>query len=107
MDDVVRRVASLEKGLEKLDGKIDKLTELVNAFGLKTSERLGGIEGRLTGIEKTLESKASSADVKLVEGKVSSIPTTWQVVGLMGALVVGTLGGVAGLAFALARYLKP
>ena len=83
------RITALEKGFEKLDGKIDKLTELLSSFALKTSERLGAIEGRLTGIEKTLDAKASTADLREVSGKISSIPTTWQTVAIIAGLLVG------------------
>lgn len=107
MDDVIRRVSALEKGQELIISKLDGIAKGITDGRIENEKRFGAIEGRLTGIERALDAKASSADVKLIEGKVSSIPTTWQVVGLMGALVVSTLGGVAGLAFALARYLKP
>jgi hypothetical protein len=108
------RVIALEKGLEKLDTKIDKLTELVNAFGLKTSERLGTIEGRLTGIEKTLDAKAARTDltpieVKLgtVDGKVSNLPTTAVMVTLVLTAVALSLGGAAGLAVTLFKLFGP
>lgn len=103
MDDIARRVAALEKGFEKMDGKIDRLTELVNSFGLKSAERLGAIEGRLTGMEAKLDSKASSAEVRELAGKVSSIPNVWQTLAIMG----GLLAGVAGLAFALTKFAEP
>lgn len=110
-----RRVATLEKGFEKLDGKIDKLTELVNSFGLKTSERLGIIEGRLTGIEKTLDTKAAKTDLipietKLgsVDGKVSNLPGTPTLITLVLSTVALCLGGTAGLAFTLFKIFgKP
>lgn len=103
MDDVIRRVGALEQNLQKIDGKIDKLTELVNSFGLKTSERLGGIEGRLTGIEKILEMKASTADLREVAGTVKMIPNIWQTLAIMAGLLVG----VSGLAFTIAKWAAP
>lgn len=93
-DRMEHRIASLEKSYEKLDGKIDKLTDLVRAFGEKSAERLATIEGRLNGIEKALDAKASTADVKELSGKVSNIPTTWQTVAIIAALLAG-IGGVS------------
>lgn len=114
MDRLEQRVTILEKGFEKLDGKIDKLTDLVNSFGLKTSERLSGIEGRLTGIEKTLDAKAGKADLTPIEAKLGDVGGTVR--GLPGlpamiTLVLSTitlcLGGAATLAWAFAKFLKP
>ncbi|MFH6781690.1 MULTISPECIES: hypothetical protein [Methylobacterium] len=109
-----QRVEALEKGMQKLEGKIDRLTELVNGFGLKTSERLGTIEGRLTGIEKTLESRAAKSDltpleakIAAVDGKIAHLPTTSAMITLMLGAVGLSLGGAAGLAFTLFRIFKP
>lgn len=107
-DDMDHRITALEKGYEKIDGKIDKLTELVNSFGLKTSERLSSIEGRLVGIERDIGTKAAKADltsieVKLgsVEGRISNLPTTAAMITLVLSAVGLSLGGAAGLAFML------
>lgn len=102
-DNTDRRLDALEKNFEKLDGKIDRLTELVRSFGEKSADRLSNIDGRLTGIEKTLDAKASTADVRELSGKVSNIPTTWQTVAIIAALLVG----IGGLSFTISRLAEP
>ncbi|MCJ2095618.1 hypothetical protein MKK67_24420 [Methylobacterium sp. J-072] len=114
VNDMERRVATLEKNFEKLDVKIDKLTELVQGLVHKTTERLGAIEGRLTGIEKTLDAKAAKSDLgplqeKLgdITGQFKNVPGIGSMITLVLATLAGSLGGAATLAYTLAKYLHP
>lgn len=95
-----QRIAALEKGLEQLDSKLDKLTERVRDASLKNIERLSGIETRLVAIERTVAAKASTADLREISGRIASIPTTWQTIAAM-------LVGIAGGAFTIAKVIHP
>ena len=127
--DMERRVQFLEKGFEKIDGKLDRLLDtLVTPSGarptfvsansssewrpdLVVSRRDSGpsktgwrpvsapFEARLERIDATLECKASAADVAEVRGMVRSLPTFVHMI----TLVFGILAG----AFAILRYGLP
>lgn len=97
--DMERRVAVLEKTFEKIDDKLNAIVKSVADSRIENERRFGTIDARLVAIEKTLESKASTADFRELSGKVSSIPNTWQTLAIMGGLLVG----VGGLAFTIAK----
>lgn len=113
-DGMERRVALLEKNFDKLDGKIDKLTELTQSLVVKSSERLGAIEGRLTGIEKALDARAMRGDLAPIQeklgdiaGQLRNVPGLGALITLVLATLAGALGGAATLAYTLAKYLHP
>jgi len=74
------RVAKLENDVKALDGK----------FGA-VMKRLDGIDGDLKSIMK---------DVARIEGRVSTMPSTWQLL----MMVVGIMGFAFALAFAILRF---
>lgn len=109
-----RRISALERGFDKLDSKIDRLTDLVQDLVGKTGDRLGTIEGRLTGIEKMLDAKAAKGDLAPIEaklgdigGQIKNLPGIASMITLVLATLAGSLGGAATLAYTLARFLKP
>ncbi len=108
--DMEQRLAALEKNYEKLDGKIDRLTNIVQDFVVKTGDRLGSIENKITAIEGDLKAKADRVDlipiekeIGIVGGRVSNLPTTAAMITMVLGAVTVSLGGVAGLAFALSK----
>lgn len=105
-DGMEQRIAALEKGFEKLDGKLDRLIESVATGRLENEKRFGAIDARLTGIEAKLDAKAARADLAPIEaklsgleGRVAGIPTTWQTIAIVAALLVG----IAGVSFSVAK----
>ena len=98
-DDLSLRVAGLERTLASISGKLDDVAALIADGRIESERRFGSVEIRLTGLEKVLEAKASTADLRELTGKVSSIPSTWQTLAIMAGLLVG----VGGLAFTIAK----
>jgi hypothetical protein len=64
----------------------------------KMQESLNRIELMLVEMRVELKSKASSADVAEIKGKMSQIPNFWQQMG------IGL--GIIGFAFAILRFIK-
>ena len=108
-DGMEQRIAALEKGFEKLDGKLDRLIEAVTAGRLENEKRFGAIDSRLTGIEAKLDTKATKTDLAPIEaklsgleGRVANIPTTWQTIAIIAAILVG----IAGVSFTVAMLTE-
>lgn len=110
MEDLNRRVAALERGQDLIIGKLDGIArgiadgrlEIVKDIAdgrLENEKRFSSVEGRLTGIETSLAAKASSADLRDLSGRVSSIPTTWQTIAIIAALLVG----ISGISFTISK----
>lgn len=88
-DPMEARVTVLEKNFEKIDGKLDKLIDGFNDFRRST-------EVKLASIEAELKLKSSASELSEVKGRVASLPTIWQLIGLVFVI----LGG----AFAIVRF---
>ncbi len=58
------------------------------------------LERRVTKLEEAV--LAIRLDIAEMKGKLSNLPTTWQLIGVNFGLAVG----VAGLVFAVARMMK-
>lgn len=69
--EIMRRVATLEKSFDRLDGKIDGIVR----------------------------------DVAEIKGKISNMPSTWQMIGVFGGLVGLLLAG-SGVLFFVIRYIE-
>jgi hypothetical protein len=91
-----KRVGRVEKILASLEPKINEILltcakkDDVQKLQLDISRmdgRISGLDGRLAG----------------VEGRFAYIPTTWQMIGLLGTLLIG----VSGLIFTASRFLHP
>ena len=84
------RVGRLEDDMKSVKASLErietKLTDVQVKLG-ETGGRIGAVDGRLAGIE----------------GRLGSIPTTWQIIGILAAL----LFGVASIVFAASRFFKP
>lgn len=95
-----QRIAALERGQELIISKLDGIAKGIADGRLENEKRFGTIESRLTGIEKGLDSKASAADLRELSGRVASIPTTWQTIAIISALLIG----IATVSFSVARF---
>ncbi|WP_375453278.1 hypothetical protein [uncultured Methylobacterium sp.] len=109
-DGMDRRVATLEKGIDKLFARLDDIQTSIAAARLDTEKRFGTLESRLIAIDTKLDAKVSTSEltpiaakIGTIDGKVSNIPTVWQMIALMAAL----LAGVSGLAIAIVRLARP
>lgn len=108
--DMERRLSTLEKGMEKVIGKLDDIQSSIGSARLDAERRFGSIDSRLLVIETKLDSKLATTDLTPIEarigtldGKVSNIPTVWQTLAIMAGLMVG----VGSLAFTLAKLARP
>jgi hypothetical protein len=100
--DVERRVAFLEKTVEKMDGKLDKLIAGQHASELQLERRLNPIDVKLTAVDLKLDSKASGIDVGEMKGKLADMPSKWFV----GTTVFAVLFGASALISAVLVYLE-
>ncbi|WP_342150746.1 hypothetical protein [Methylorubrum sp. SB2] len=64
-----QHVVALEKGFEKIDGKLDALIKAITDGRLENEKRFGAIERRLAGIEAKLNTKASGEALARVGGE--------------------------------------
>lgn len=100
----------MKRAWKKLFAKLDDIQTSIAAARLDTEKRFGMLESRLIAIDTKLDSKVSKSELTPIEakigtidGKVSNIPTVWQMIALMAAL----LAGVSGLAIAIVRLARP
>lgn len=73
--------------------------------------RGGDMETRVAQLENDFRDfrtdlKAIRLDLSEIKGKISNMPSTWQMIGICGAML-GMIMASGGTAFALARYLSP
>ena len=80
-----------------LEGRIDR----VEARLERVEARLDRVEARLDRVEQILERVV--VDLAELRGKVSQLPTTWQLVTWITGLNTGLALGIAGLVYAVAR----
>jgi hypothetical protein len=85
--------------IEKLEGKMDKVEGKLSAIEVTLAE----IKGQLSQMPKATDFAKLSAEVAEVKGRVANLPTTWQLM----TFTIGSVMAAAGLAFTIARYLKP
>jgi hypothetical protein len=90
------RVERLEKILASLEPKISEilLTCAKRDDVLKLQLEIAEVKGRIQGIDGRLAG---------IDGRFSQIPTTWQILALVGTLLVG----LSGLIFTASRFLHP
>ena len=94
----------------KIGGKLDKIIEAQAAerladerrFG-SIGERFGLIGERLASIEAKLEAKASAAELAEIKGRVTSLPSTWQ----MAVLIIATVFMILGGSFLILKFGLP
>ena len=67
----------------------------------RLEDRMDRVEARLDRVERILERVV--VDLAELRGKVSQLPTTWQLVTWITGLNTGLALGIAGLVYAVAR----
>jgi hypothetical protein len=82
-------MSDLEKRVDKLELKTDRLQESLNRIELILSE-----------IRGELKTKASAVELAEVKGKISQIPNTWQMI----TMILGSQITLFGLFFALMKF---
>lgn len=101
-EEMEKRIAALEKALEKIDGKLELIVERGHAIEMRLEARLNPIEVRLASIDGKLDSKASAEKVGKIEGQISELPSKWFV----GTTVFAVLFGASVLISAVLVYLE-
>ena len=87
-----QRISNLEKSVVQMDAKLSAI-ELV----------LAEIKGQLSQFPKAMDFAALKADVAEIKGRIGNLPTTWTLM----SFAVGACIASAGLAFTIARLIKP
>ena len=101
------RVATLEQQMQSIDMKLSKLPSIETQIAELKSQiamtakatDLAEIKGQLSQMPKANDWASLRAEIAEIKGKVSAIPTTWQLVPLL--LTTWTAG--AAIVFALLR----
>ena len=83
------RVDGLEKRMERVEGRLSSIEVL-----------LAEIKGQLSQMPKATEIGALRADVARIDGKLSSVPTMWQLL----AMVISTWTAGAAIVFIIIRF---
>ena len=89
---MIERIERLESKMDKVEGKLSSI-----------EVALAEIKGQLSQMPKATDFAKLSAEVAEVKGRVANLPTTWQLM----TFTIGSVMAAAGLAFTIARYLKP
>jgi len=91
-----QRIERLEKILASLEPKITEilLTCAKKDDALKLYMEAADIKGRVQAIDGRLAG---------IEGRFAYIPTTWQMIGILGTLLIG----ISGVVFTASRFLHP
>lgn len=88
-----RRVARLEHKAEQIDNRLSSM-ELI----------LAEIRGQLSQMPTALDYAALRADVARIEGRLTNMPTTWQLFLALVTTIVTTWSAGAAIVFALLRF---
>jgi hypothetical protein len=67
-----------------------------------TEARLAALEAAVTEIRADL--KAIRLDLAELKGKLSNVPTTFQLVFMQGTIIIAVFAGAIGLSFALMKF---
>jgi hypothetical protein len=84
-----QRVAALEDGQKRSNAVLEKI-----------NERLIGIEAEIKHLPKAADYATLKADVARFDGKLSNIPTMWQLL----TMVVSTWAAGAAIVFTILRF---
>ncbi|MGX9984549.1 hypothetical protein [Methylobacterium fujisawaense] len=109
-DDMKDRIEKLEAGHAAILAKLETIASSISDGRLENEKRFSGFDKSLTKIEERLEHTATAASMAAghgelsekigrVDGRTSSIPTTWQTVAIIAALLVG----IAGVSFTVSK----
>jgi hypothetical protein len=101
-NDMERRVSALEKAIEKIDGKLDKIVEHGHAADLRLESRFNTVDVKLASVDAKLDAKSSAATVSEIAGRVSDLPTKWFV----GTTAFAVLFGASAVIGAVLVYLE-
>ncbi len=91
------RLTAVEGRMDRLDGRMDGLERRME----RVEGRLDRVEQRLDRIEVLLE--RVTVDIAELKGRVSQMPTSFQLVSWGLSLNVGLMIGMSGLVYAVAR----
>ncbi len=80
---------------------LDKRVEALESDMKDVKATLSRLEVAFARVEEKLAHMATSADIARVEGRLSQIPSTWQIIGILAAL----LFGVASLVYATNNFI--
>ncbi len=87
-----QRVSALEARSERIESSLQRLEVTI-----------AKIDGTLSQMPKASDLAAIRTEVAEVKGRISNLPTTWQLVIFAIGLPIAT----SGLVFAISRFIKP
>ncbi len=85
----------MEQRVERLERKVDQIETIVTRIDLRVAE----IVGELRQLPKGADYASLKADVARIDGRLTNIPTMWQ----MLTMVISTWATGAAIVFALLR----
>jgi hypothetical protein len=98
------RVEALEKRMDRFEQKLDRVEETLQSLKITLVEitatlRLCATKSELSDLQKDLGKIRE--DGAYVRGRLENIPTFWQMLALISALLIG----IAGIAFTAGKFL--
>lgn len=108
------RIEKLEVGQASILTKLDAIATAIADGRLDNEKRFSGFDKSLTKLEAQLDHTATAAalasgygdlngKIEKVDGRLSNIPTTWQTI----AIIVAMLVGIAGVSFTISGLREP
>jgi len=98
------RIEALEKRMDRFEQKLDRVEEALQSLKIalveiSTNLRLCATKSELSDLQKDLGKIRE--DGAYVRGRLENIPTFWQMLALISALLIG----IAGIAFTAGKFL--
>jgi len=90
-------VQKIQIDIAKVEGRLERVESRLEGVEVRLAGvdiRFSGVEGRLAGVDGRLAG---------IEGRLSMIPTVWQNIAILGALLIG----LSGLMFTSAKLFHP
>ena len=97
----------VENSLQRIEISVAELNERTKHLATSNDireilGRMGEMNGRMGEMSGRMAGLATSAEVNLIKGRIEAVPTTWQIIGILSALLLG----VATFGFAAASIIR-
>ena len=92
-----QRVDALEKRSDRIEGKLDRIDETMKEIRVSLVE----ISANLRNCASKSEIADLQKDVAYVRGRLENVPSFWQMIALISAMLIG----IAGIAFTAGKFL--
>ena len=100
--DIESRVGVLERGFAQINVKLELILSKMDRLELMPG-KIDDLRVDVARLDERLKGTASSVQPAEIQGRVVSLPTTWQMI----TLVIGVVGTILGGAFLILEFGLP